>query len=530
MDGASSAAATFAVTAWGTSSALVWNGTKLNLGSGPGWRIEQAPMAPAGLSMAKIQLYTVSKGKSFRPTLVQDGSAPRTWGIAPAPPSFLTFDMTSRGADRPIRRHGRSAVTKETQYTLSVTNGSVRPPRRPPSPSRCGATRSRPPGRALAVAWTSRRGGPIVTSGTAPRRGGARAPRSSPTRIAGARRRSPAETSEETDAVCTAPGRLASRRRCPSRASRTTPCSIGSARGRAPTTSLRRQEPCRAPRRHRVFCNSSRSSSMALTAARRATASRQCPFPRASGPMTPTAASWPTSSSPMASISRESHLLCMPRRADRDLVGRNDEVGVTASLRPVSYTCDVAITPAAFVTGVAPALTLHWDASDPRWSNATWVENALTFTWQVTGQVVVGQPTYSVRLLPRRADREAVGARHRRGQRPGRRELNFTMTLAGGFIPPADDRSGLPAPASSIGSVFPYVLGFSLSSEGTAITGALLTDRPVRPGPSSASAEGSSIHRSPGSMPFPVRRGQPAQSPCTAAASTSTTRWSRRRR
>src|SRR5262245_25597230 len=44
----------------------------------------------------------------------------------------------------------------------------------------------------------------------------------------------------------------------------------------------------------------------------------------------------------------------------------NERVGVTASLRPVSYTCDVAITPAAFVTGVAPALTLHWDASDPR--------------------------------------------------------------------------------------------------------------------------------------------------------------------
>jgi hypothetical protein len=56
MDGAFPAAATFAVTASGTSSALVWNSTNLILGSGPDWRIEQTPMAPAGLSMRTIRL------------------------------------------------------------------------------------------------------------------------------------------------------------------------------------------------------------------------------------------------------------------------------------------------------------------------------------------------------------------------------------------------------------------------------------------------------------------------------------------
>src|SRR5262245_16297897 len=86
MDGAFPAAATFAVTAAGTSNALVWNGVKLTLGTGPAWRIEQTPMAPAGLSMQAIRLYTVSKGQSFRPTLTQNGSEPKTWSIAPALP------------------------------------------------------------------------------------------------------------------------------------------------------------------------------------------------------------------------------------------------------------------------------------------------------------------------------------------------------------------------------------------------------------------------------------------------------------
>ena len=88
MDGAFPAAATFAVTASGTSSTLLWNGANLVLGSGAGWRIEQAPMAPAGLSMQNIRLFTVSQGQSFRPTLTQNGSAPKTWSLTPALPAF----------------------------------------------------------------------------------------------------------------------------------------------------------------------------------------------------------------------------------------------------------------------------------------------------------------------------------------------------------------------------------------------------------------------------------------------------------
>jgi hypothetical protein len=163
----------------------------------------------------------------------------------------------------------------------------------------------------------------------------------------------------------------------------------------------------------------------------------------------------------------------------------DQHVGVKAVLAPVSYSCDVALNTGASVTGVAPALNLHWDASDPSWSSATWIKDALTLTWQVTGQVVVGQPTYNIAVSfadqqtntswkpdPDTGDISAVLDAN----------YDFTMTLAGGDNPPADDRSKLPSPASGVASVFPYLLGFTVSNDGSEITGALLTGQASQAG------------------------------------------------
>jgi hypothetical protein len=122
MDGSFPAAASFLVTAWGTTSALVWNGTKLVLGSGPNWTIRQEPMAPAGLSMNNIKLYTFSRGQSFRPRLTQDGSLPQTWSVEPALPSFLQLD-TAGGRISQTTTTQDLPVTSSTPYTISVTNG-----------------------------------------------------------------------------------------------------------------------------------------------------------------------------------------------------------------------------------------------------------------------------------------------------------------------------------------------------------------------------------------------------------------------
>jgi len=122
MDGAYPESAVFSVAASGTSNALVWNGTNLVLGSGANWTIEQMPMAMAGLSMENVNLYTVAKGQSFLPNLIQDGSAPQTWSIEPALPSFLIFDTTS-GRISQTATTSDLPVTQPTQYTISVNNG-----------------------------------------------------------------------------------------------------------------------------------------------------------------------------------------------------------------------------------------------------------------------------------------------------------------------------------------------------------------------------------------------------------------------
>jgi hypothetical protein len=122
MDGSFPVAAPFLVTAWGTTSALVWNGTKLVLGSGPNWTIQQAPMAPAGLSMNNIKLYTFSRGQSFRPRLTQDGSLPQTWSVTPALPSFLQLDAASGRISQTATTQNLTPMPA-TKYAISVTNG-----------------------------------------------------------------------------------------------------------------------------------------------------------------------------------------------------------------------------------------------------------------------------------------------------------------------------------------------------------------------------------------------------------------------
>ena len=57
------------------------------------------------ICVENIGLHPFSRSRSFLPTLIQDGSAPQTWSIEPALPSFLAFDTTS----------GRNSQTTTTQ-------------------------------------------------------------------------------------------------------------------------------------------------------------------------------------------------------------------------------------------------------------------------------------------------------------------------------------------------------------------------------------------------------------------------------
>ncbi|MBZ4370613.1 hypothetical protein [Corallococcus sp. AS-1-6] len=154
-----------------------------------------------------------------------------------------------------------------------------------------------------------------------------------------------------------------------------------------------------------------------------------------------------------------------------------NRVGVEATLAPVSYDCAVALDTGATVTGTPPALQLHWNPQDPRWQAATWVQDALQFTWQVTGTVIVGQETYNIatsfndlqtqtQWTPATSSMGTVLSSN----------LVFNMALNSGVSPGADNRSTLSDPsARAIPTVFPYQMAFAVTDEGSTLTGAMLT-------------------------------------------------------
>jgi hypothetical protein len=155
--------------------------------------------------------------------------------------------------------------------------------------------------------------------------------------------------------------------------------------------------------------------------------------------------------------------------------GAND-FGVKAVLQPVTYLCEVATNTGATVTGTAPALQLSWNTSDPRWNAATWIPGALLFTYQIVGQVIVGQETYNIvssfqdaqTETPWKPDQDTMECLLDAN-------LYFTFALNGGLNPGTDSRSGLPAPANTIPTVFPYLMRFQLQNESNDLVGAMLT-------------------------------------------------------
>jgi hypothetical protein len=156
------------------------------------------------------------------------------------------------------------------------------------------------------------------------------------------------------------------------------------------------------------------------------------------------------------------------------------QVGIAGTLAPVSFTCSVAQNAGATASGTGPDVVLHWDPGSPQWKNATWISSALQFTYQVVGQIIVGQKTYSVAVqyldqqtnTPWIPDQTTVGTLVTA-------DLDFTTILNAGFDPPTDGRQGLKDPnARAIATVFPYQMSFLLTEFGNAFNGAMLTGKP----------------------------------------------------
>jgi hypothetical protein len=151
-------------------------------------------------------------------------------------------------------------------------------------------------------------------------------------------------------------------------------------------------------------------------------------------------------------------------------------VAVVADLPPISYTCAIARNTGAYVTGVAPALQLHWDAASASWTGAEWQQDVLRFTYQMQQQTIVGQTFYGFSLGF--ADMQTGAAWTPDAGTFGcliDANFVFAMTLQGGLSPPPDNRGAQPGEAGQITTVFPFQIAFQLSATAIDIQGAALT-------------------------------------------------------
>jgi hypothetical protein len=131
-------------------------------------------------------------------------------------------------------------------------------------------------------------------------------------------------------------------------------------------------------------------------------------------------------------------------RAQGTLTIDDSAVAVAADLPPITYACAVARNTGAYVTGIAPALQLHWNATSAAWNGADWQQNVLQFTYQMQEQTIVGQTFYGFSVSFRD---EQTGATW--SPATGTfgclidQNFVFAMTLASGS-PPLDNRLWLP--------------------------------------------------------------------------------------
>jgi hypothetical protein len=162
-------------------------------------------------------------------------------------------------------------------------------------------------------------------------------------------------------------------------------------------------------------------------------------------------------------------------RAQGTLTIDDNVVAVAADLPPITYACAVARNTGTYVTGVAPALQLHWDLTSADWDSADWQQNVLQFTYQMQPQTIVGQTFYDFSVSFRD---EQTGATW--SPVDGTfgclidQNFVFAMTLASGS-PPLDNRLWLAGEAGKIVTVFPYQIAFQLSATAIDLQGAALT-------------------------------------------------------
>jgi len=180
------------------------------------------------------------------------------------------------------------------------------------------------------------------------------------------------------------------------------------------------------------------------------------------------------------------HFLEYGIRGYGNLIINNKIIPITADLAPVNYSVDVAMgtqgkVDIADVVGKSKAMSLRWFPHRPQWAEAKWIKNALTFSYGLKGERLVGQKEYLFHANFK--DNQTQSSWGLAPDNPLKdsnflafidSEFRFFFNVTDGETP-NDDRSHLsPSETEGIKSLFPYLMNFQFDGTADAFVGAML--------------------------------------------------------
>lgn len=157
----------------------------------------------------------------------------------------------------------------------------------------------------------------------------------------------------------------------------------------------------------------------------------------------------------------------------------NTNASVELDVQPVAYNCNISVDagqgskPAVYATGKAGNVTLHWDTSSSKWTSATWIKNALKFSFGIEEKIFIGQKTDKIVV-----SFEDLSSSQQWNPDEGEfsllldTDLNLDFSLGAEDTPPTSDAT--PKSSKDPQTVFPYNLSLNLDVVGATFDGAML--------------------------------------------------------
>ncbi|CAH0446924.1 hypothetical protein LMG10661_02988 [Ralstonia syzygii subsp. syzygii] len=152
------------------------------------------------------------------------------------------------------------------------------------------------------------------------------------------------------------------------------------------------------------------------------------------------------------------------------------EIAVSLDPPPAVYSCGIKLDSGAKVVKQGGVLVPQWNPDSQAWKDATTVDAALRFSYQVKRDPDTGLKYFSIKFedvqtsdaweVPFLSFDFAINS-----------DLSGSFALHPGMIPAPDSRADLDPPANRVTSVFPYLFRFQTDVSRTKLTGAMLVGK-----------------------------------------------------